>query len=341
MDRARKIGKKQVSKVCIIGGGNIGHYLIAAIGQNTDLRVNLLTSTPDAFRGYIQSINTVNGEITVGKLNKASSDPSQVIPDADMIIFTVPSHTYEQYLKTIRPFTAPGTIIGFIPGTGGAEFVAKDFVTKKKCMIFGTQRVPSGTKIAIRGKEVNSLGLRKDLRVGAIPSSITDDVCSVFNSLIGIKTIALPNYLSVTLTPSNPILHTSRLYGLFHDYKANFSYSQPLSFYKRWDDFSSRILLGCNQELQELCSRLDGFDLTWVVSLKDHYEVNTELDGGAIEQLTRKIRSLPFLKDQVPMLKVGDEKYKPDFGSRYFKEDFAYGLCIVKSFCEISRLETP
>lgn len=36
-----------------------------------------------------------------------------------------------------------------------------------------------------------------------------------------------------------------------------------------------------------------------------------------------------------------EKGYVPDFNSRYFKEDFPYGLCIIKSFCEIVELNTP
>lgn len=341
MNDVSLIAKKAISKVCIVGGGNIGHYLIATIGRNENIEVNLLTSTPGLFRHYVESTNTVNGEVTVGRLNKASSDPREVIPDADMIIFTVPSHTYGKYLDMIYPYTANGTILGFTPGTGGVEFLAKDFITEKTCMIFGTQRVPSGTKVTSRGYKVDSLGHRKDLRIATIPKSITKDVCDFFRKTLGITTVGLPNYLSVTLTPSNPILHTSRLYGLFHGLTKDTSYEQPLSFYKKWDDFSSRILLGCNEELQNCCRQLSNFDLTGVISLKEHYEI-TEVDGkDDIERLTLKMRSLPFLKDLVPMFQDERGEYKPDLECRYFKEDFPFGLCIIKSFCDVCNLDTP
>ena len=94
----------------------------------------------------------------------------------------------------------------------------------------------AGTDPLIAGKSdslKHKLGRRIPfMRFAAIPASITEDVCKLFTDLIGIHTIALPNYLSVTLTPSNPILHTSRLYGLFHDYHEGMTWDEPLSFYK-------------------------------------------------------------------------------------------------------------
>lgn len=41
-----------------------------------------------------------------------------------------------------------------------------------------------------------------------------------------------------------------------------------------------------------------------------------------------------------PMYPV-ENGYKPDLQSRYFIEDFQFGLCIIKGFCEIYRLNTP
>lgn len=54
--------------------------------------------------------------------------------------------------------------------------------------------------------------------VAAIPHSDTGDCCQLIEAIVGIKTSSLPNYLNITLTPSNPILHTTRLKNLYSDY---------------------------------------------------------------------------------------------------------------------------
>ena len=334
------IGYRPIKNVCVVGGGNEGHYFLALIGSRGDMRVSLLTRQPEVFQHEIVSLNTTNGMETVGIVDRISSNADEVIPDADMVLFLVPSNTYKMYLDKVKMAVKPGTVLGFIPGTGGVEFAAKYFMDKG-CPVFGTQRVPSGTKIVKKGYKVESLGSRKDLRVACMPSRLTGDVCRVLGELLQIKTIALPNYLAVTLTPSNPILHTSRLYGLFHDYNQRIEYNRNLSFYKKWDNLSSEMLLGCDDELQMCCKSLTRYDLSQVLPLREHYEIDRVSGDTDIERMTNKIHHLDYLKDLVPMYQLKNGKFVPNFDSRYFTEDFPFGLAIIKAFCEICKINTP
>ena len=57
--------------------------------------------------------------------------------------------------------------------------------------------------------------------------------------------------------------------------------------------------------------------------------------------MTAKIRSITaFQGIKTPLLST-ERGFIPDFQSRYFLEDFPYGLCIIKGLCEIVRLDTP
>lgn len=315
--------------------------MAALIGSREEYSVSILTSTPELFGDRIESIDANNNEITVGKLKKASSDPADVIPDADMILFAIPSNAYKNYLDKIFSYVADGTVLGFIPGTGGVEFLAEKFILDKHCQVFGTQRVPSGTKLICKGKSVNSLGSRKDLRIASISSDCNAEICDLMSYLLRIDCVDLPNYLAVTLTPSNPILHTSRLYGLFHDYVPGQEYPKQLSFYKKWDEFSSKMLIGCDAELQDACKKMNRYDLSGILSLKEHYEISAMPGNTDVEKMTNKIRQLVYLKDNVPMIEQENGTYIPNFESRYFTEDFPFGLCIVKDFCRLCGVETP
>lgn len=330
------IGEKIIKNICIVGGGNVGHYFLANFGKNENVSMRLLSSTPAVFGNQIESLDVTKDVLTVGKLDKVSADPAEVIADADMIIFTAPSNSYISLLKKIYPHTAEGTVLGFVPGTGGVEFLARDFIVNKKCPIFGTQRVPSGTKVVQKGVRVESLGNRKDIRIAGIPGSITRDVCCMFEMLMGIHSIALPNYLDVAFTPSNPILHTSRLYGLFHDYRDEDSWDEKLAFYSNWDDISSETLIGADSELQACCRKLERYDLTECLSLKDHYEIYDGTPGQTdVQKMTNKIRKLRYLKDYAPMCQNAQGKWIPDFTTRYFTEDFPFGLCLLENYCKI------
>lgn len=331
----KSIKNKIIKNICIIGAGNVGHYLMALLGANEDITINVLTSNAENFHSHIESLNTHSGEITVGRINKVSINPKDVISSSDMILFTVPRNVCSYYLEKIYDYTPAGTFLGFIPGSGGVEFLAQKFVLNKNCIVFGSQRVPSGTKVVERGRLVNSLGNRKDIRIAALNPIYTEPICNFFEKTMGIKTIKLPNYLSVTFVPSNQILHTSRLYGLFHNFKEGDEWDSCLSFYRKWDDFTSEILLSCDDELQQCCNSLDKLDLKGVLSLKEHYEIKDVKGKNDIERMTKKICSLDYLKDNAPMVKNENGKYVPDFNSRYFQEDFPYGLCVLRSFINV------
>lgn len=335
-----RIGNREIRTVCIVGAGNEGHYLMAFIGSDPEIRVNVLTSNKEGFGEYVDSFNVQNQVTTRGKLNKVSENAADVIPDADMVIFTVPSHIYRLYIDSVYESVSEGAVIGFIPGTGGVEFLFRDYIEKKNCLLFGSQRVPSGTKVEKRGSLVHALDQRRDMRIASLPHSVNADVCDFFHGTLGITTINLPNYLSVTFTPSNPILHTSRLYGMFNDYEEGMEWDKILSFYKEWNTLSSEMLLGCNQELQDCCKLLKEFDLSGVASLVDHYEIYGVEGKDDVERMTNKIRSLIYLKDNAPMEKKENGKYIPAFNSRYFKEDFPYGLAILRDFCFVCGLPT-
>jgi opine dehydrogenase len=96
------------------------------------------------------------------------------------------------------------------------------------------------------------------------------------------------------------------------------------------------VMLGIDSELQKMCKVLTEIDMRGVVSLKTHYESPT------VSDLTRKIRSIPSFKDiYAPLILTSSNEFKIDKNSRFFTEDFPYGLCIIKGFCEICGIDTP
>lgn len=95
-------------------------------------------------------------------------------------------------------------------------------------------------------------------------------------------------------------------------------------------------MLGIDSELQKMCKVLTEIDMRGVVSLKTHYESPT------VSDLTRKIRSIPSFKGiYAPLIPTQSNEFRIDVNSRFFTEDFPYGLCIIKGFCEICGISTP
>ena len=203
---------------------------------------------------------------------------------------------------------------------------------KKNITIAGLQRVYSIARLKEKGKSVYMLGKKEKLFVSAITNNKSKEVSIILEKLFNIPCVCVNNYLAVTLTPSNPILHTSRLYAMFKEQE---KYEKEILFYEEWDEESSRILFECDDELRKICNKLDKLNLEEVVSLKEYYESKTE------EKFANKLKSIKSFKGiKAPMIK-SKGKYIPDYESRYFTEDFPYGLLIIKGFALICDIDTP
>lgn len=322
------------NNICIIGGGNIGTLLIGDIGSRENVSLRLLTSRPDEWSNEIEVYN-INDEFKyVGKVDIISDKPFDVIPNADIIILTVPSHVFPKIIINIEPFIKKGTLIGVMPGSGGAEFYCKRLI-EKGCILFGFERVHGIARIKEYGKSVYDLGKKNKLHIASIPTKEIRYICMKMEQIFKVRCKPLNNYLNVTLTPSNPILHTTRIYTLLYNYKKDTCYNEVIKFYEDWNNDASKMLFLCDKELQDICRMIKGLDLRAVKSLKEYYESET------IEEMTEKIRNIDAFKGiGLPMLEI-DKGYIPDFFSRYFLEDFPFGLCIIKGFSDIVGIDTP
>ena len=254
--------------------------------------------------------------------------------DIDLIFVTYPAFKLHELADKMLPYIEPGMIICVVPGTGGAEFAFRNCINAGAALV-GLQRVPSVARLEQYGKKVRCEGLRSELFIGSIPSYMAEKVSGFMSNLWGIPCTSLPNYLNVTLTPSNPILHTTRLKTLFEDYKKGVFYKNNPLFYGDWNDKSSELLLACDDELQRICHKLNKMDLTYVRSLKVHYESEN------VKAMTKKISNIKSLHNLCsPMVKC-DKGWIPDFNSRYFTADFPYGLAIIEEFSKIVNVDIP
>ena len=174
------------------------------------------------------------------------------------------------------------------------------------------------------------------MTLASFPMSRLDAVCNTVSDICHVKCMKAANYLTITLTPSNPVLHTSRVYDLFHSASLDTRFPKNIEFYSEWTDHASEVMLGIDSELQKMCKVLTEIDMRGVVSLKTHYESPT------VSDLTRKIRSIPSFKGiYAPLIPTQSNEFGIDKNSRFFTEDFPYGLCIIKGFCEICGISTP
>lgn len=307
--------------ITVIGCGNVGTQFAvhcAAKGH----RVTVFSAQCDRIERELSIVDKDGSILLTGEIACATADPELAVGKAELIFVTAPAFYMERVAQWVEPYVQPGAMIGLIPGTGGGECAFRGCIDKG-CVVFGLQRVPSVARLVTYGKTVCATGYRDALHLAAIPGKATRECCQVVSEIFDMPCQALPNYLNVTLTPSNPILHTTRLRCLFGDYAPGKTYSSVPLFYEDWDDASSALLFACDEEVQQLCRAMPEFDLRQVRSLRLHYESET------VPALTAKLRSIKSLQG-LPAPTVGEPgALAPDFSSRYFTADFPYGLAIL------------
>jgi len=318
-------------KIAIIGGGNLGAAMACYIPKEHDVYIH--SSKPDIWSNEITYIDKVSGAQSISTIKCVTDSYKLAVEDADVVFITHPSFMVEDTLKDIAPYVKSGAMVGVVPGSGGAEFFCKE-VLEKGAIFFGMDRVPCVSRIVEYGKSVTSSKKAKT-RLAAIPRAATEEVSRTMADILDMEIEPLANYLVVTFTPSNPLMHTSRLYAMLKDYEEGMTWERNIPFYAEWDDASSEMLIGCDNELQEICRALAELDMSGVIPLTEHYE------SGTVRAMTDKIRSIETMKHILSPMIEKDGRFVIDKESRYFKEDLPFGLCTIKGFAIMCDIDTP
>lgn len=319
-------------RITIIGGGNIGTLLAGEMAYKGH-SVTVCTSKPYKWNNIIDVLDDRTNVLMSGKINSVTDDLGKAVENAEIIWVTLPAHMFIEFGKKLARYITPGQVVGVIPGSGGAEFAFRS-VIDKGAVLFGLQRVHSIARIEKYGKSVHMLGRKSKLEIGSVPPEKSLEISRIINTLMDIPCEALPNYLCVTLTPSNQILHTTRLYTMFRDYKQGIFYPRNFLFYEEWTMEASEMLIACDIELQAICETIP-INLEKVVSLREYYESQTA------DAMTQKIRGIKAFKSLTSPMVLCESGWKPDLSSRYFTSDFPYGLKIIKDLAGIFGVVSP
>ena len=320
-------------KVTIVGGGNIGtQFAVHCAEKGHD--VFMYTSRPELFSDTLKIVDE-NGRTTKeGVIRLATYDPAKAFPEAEWIMITMPPNVISSVSEDIYTFASDKAVIGVVPGNGGCECAFKRLIERGNTF-FGIERVPAIARLVKKGEIVQSTGYRNELHISALPCEAANSCCDLIESVFDMPCKVIPNYMNLTLTPSNPILHTTRLYSLFKDYKDGKYYDNVPLFYEEWDDYSSELLMECDFEVQKICKALPELELKHVKSLRDHYESYT------VAEMTKKISSIDSFKGLPSPVIRSKEGFIPDLHSRYFTADFSFGLAVIQQVAIMANVKTP
>ena len=319
-------------KITIVGGGNLG-TLLAALFASKGNDVVIYTSKPEKFAKRLEVYNKNDELVCSGDIKQATNDWKIAIEFADIIWVTVPPQLFYETADLMFPYVKQGQMIGIIPGAGAAEFAFKSII-EKGAIFFGLARVPTIARLKEYGKSSYELGPAPELLIGSIPSNKAAKICKTIQPLFPMRCRTVPNYLNVAFTPSNPVLHTSRLYAMFKDYIPGNHYPENELFYEKWTIDGAEVLLNASDELQQLCKALP-MDMRDVESMQARHGIRNP------EELAIKIRNLDRLKGLYSPVTKDELGYVPDFNSRYFASDFTYGIKIMIEVAKLFDVPTP
>ena len=319
-------------KVCICGGGNLGHVVAGFLAAHDNCEVNLLTRQPERWQRQLE-ITTPEGEVLKGRLQTVSSEPAEVVRGADIALLCLPGFSIASVLRQIAPALSPQTTVGSIVSSTGF-FEEALHILPEGTPLFGFQRVPFISRLEEYGHSAHLLGRRPLMRIGMERVVNRERLKEQLEELFHIPVEVLGSYYEASISNSNPILHPSRLYTMWKDWQPGITYPRNCAFYGEWTDEASAIYIEMDKELHDLLKELP-VSADCLPTVLDYYESHDA------PSLTRKLRSIKAFQGILSPMKETAEGFVPDLHSRYFTEDFPYGLNLLRQLAKEKNVNTP
>jgi opine dehydrogenase len=344
--------------VTIVGGGASAHTLIPLL-SSSQYTVNLLTRKPEQWAQKIElQHQAVNGDVIKkfhGELNKISVEPEDVIGEADVIFLCMPVSQYRSALHRIAPHlnTKREVAIGTVYGQAGFNWMVDEIKNKfglEKVITFSFGLIPWICRILEYGKIGITYGV-KPINVAAVePHSCFDVLNKTIFEQVCVKWFGkgkfqqADNFISLTLSVDNQIIHPSRCYGLFARYGGEWEQAEEIPFfYSDFDQLSADVLKNLDSDYskirQSIKEEYPDKNFTHMMDYlsQDRYTNKTE-ERSVLETILLS-KTLGAIK--APTVQTKSGKWKIDTGHRFFTDDIHYGLCIAKWVAGRFKLHVP
>jgi hypothetical protein len=298
-----------------------------------DFEVSLLTRHPERWKTSLTIDRPAGLPPLVGPLATVSGNPADVVPGSDIVLLCLPGYAIRQTLLGIRGCLAGGTAVGSVVSNTGFFSQAMD-VFSSDVPLFGLQRVPFIARTEVYGKGARLLGYKDSLAMAVEHTTEKETLRVLAEQMFGTPVRLLDNHYEASLSNSNPLLHPSRLYDLWHDWREGDTSPRVPFFYGEWTENASRLYIDMDAELQALLLHLP-VRRGAIPSVLDYYQ---STDAAS---LAAKLRSIEAFKGIPAPMKPVQSGFIPDWNSRYFTEDFPFGLAFIRKTADEHGLSTP
>lgn len=319
-----------MTKVCICGGGALAHVCAGVLSSQPEVEVNIFTRKPELWSHQLE-VTDSRGKVYNGNLNIISNSPEEALKDCDIVFLCLPGFAIEGTLNSIKPYIGNAVVGSIVCSTG--FFFAAHRILGEDARLFGFQRVPYIARTKEYGHTADLLGYKPQLAIAVKNVEDNEAFRQLVETLWMTPVKLLGSHYEVSLTNSNPILHTGRLYSMWKDWDGEV-YDHNILFYKEWTNEASQMLIDMDAEFMQL---LDVLPVTKgaIPSLLEYYE------SQDAESLTRKITSISAFQNITSPMKEVVGGWVPDFESRYFTEDFPYGLKYIWQLAHEKNIPCP
>jgi predicted dinucleotide-binding enzyme len=349
------MGRQPVVAIC--GSGNAGHALAVALSQNFEGIVTWLIGSEEkadllrrrTWAPGLQSTGVIKGR--ADRLRTISSDPAEVIPDADIVMIVVPAFGHAAVLNRIKPYVGATTTIGCLPTRGGFEFEASTLILDEgfggRPTLFGLQTLPWSTRVVHLGETVNFGAVKAKVVMAALPADDGPDLARQLSKLLGTTVVSTDGFVNLTLGNPGQYIHPGLMYGHFHAWNGE-EYTEDTipMFYAEATDEMGQIVQQLSSDAIAVAQRIEeesrgALDLSDVVPVHDWLQSSYSRVTGDMTTVATCLRTGPIQARKAPVTEVSSGRFVPDFGYRYLREDIPYGLVVTKAFGEIADVSTP
>jgi hypothetical protein len=347
--------RRPVFAIC--GSGNAGHALAVVLSQNFDGTVNWLVGSEERAELLrlrmaavgLQSTGVIEGR--ADQVRTISSNPGEVIPDADLVLIVVPAFAHASVLSRIEPYVSETTAVGCLPTRGGFEFEASrlisDVDSRGRPTLFGLQTLPWSTRVVSPGEAVNFGAVKASVVMAALPADRGPQLAVQLSRLLGIQVVATGGFLNLTLGNPGQYIHPGLMYGHFRSWQGE-EYDEdeiPMFYAEATDEMGEtveRLSFDASAVAQAIERESGGaLDLSGVVPVLDWLRSSYSHVTGDLSTVATCFRTGPIQARKAPVTETSPGRFVPNFGYRYLSEDVPYGLVITRAFAEIANVPTP
>ena len=318
--------------ICICGGGSLGHVVAGYLAATKPVKVNVLTQRPERWSREIV-VDTPDGRVLHGGLNVVSSDPAEALSGVDVVLLCLPGFAIRDELIKIRPYLNKDTYVGSVFSSTGFFFEAMQLLDED-IPLWGFQRVPFIARTEEYGHSAHLLGYKSAHNIAVERCDDKEGFRALIESLFDAPVTLLSNYYEASLTNSNPLLHTSRLYTMFGGENEGRVFPRMILFYEEWTVEAAQLLIDMDEEFFTILRYLPVSE-GYLPRILDYYESHDA------ESLARKLSSIQGFKGITSPMTETAEGWVPDFASRYFTEDFPYGLRYIWELAHQLNIDVP